>query len=474
MKNYLFNGHLLKVSLSLISITFLLIYACKNNPLEFDNRDPIVDAKDWFLNSNTDKGTMLQSNKGTSQQITQEVDWGSAQIFKLNNGTDVVGAPVRMVLGKVALGGSYMLLIDKINNRYRVHVAYNAQRDYFKKNASDEEMIAIYNEALNAKNISPKNVKGNKLMAVTCTQWYLNTIYYDGNGYELGSTSRLLYTSCTGELGDYPEADHGGPVDCAGILAGGAYLSDCGCIGGTTGILECQKVIVKVDVDSNARQCLKDMKEALEALGMKNTSTNSGLIASVLNKLNLSAGESFNALITEKTPSQSSYIAETTAPDYNNITQSVVTEIRFNSAYLNKMTDLAAAGVMMHEYVHAYFNWNLYLMERNKQIDPKFKETYDLLFNTDGQINYSPTEDWQHQQIAKSFTGEISAMLKQYAISNQIPLPADPEYFNKMAWAGLEKTSLYKFAPSGTNITLAAEQGIYGNKITQSIKCKIN
>lgn len=44
---------------------------------------------------------------------------------------------------------------------------------------------------------------------------------------------------------------------------------------------------------------------------MKNTGTGSGLIASILNKLNLSAGESFNAIITEgqTTPG---YIAETT------------------------------------------------------------------------------------------------------------------------------------------------------------------
>jgi hypothetical protein len=469
MKNYLFNRNLLKVSLLLISITFLFLYSCKNNTVEFSNTDPIADAKAWYLKSNTNKGTVLQSNKGTSQQIEQEIDWDSAKAFKLNDGTDVIGVPVKMILGKVALGGSYMLLIDKVKNNYSVHVAYNSQKDYFKKDVSDEEMIAIYNQSLKANNTPQKSGNGSKLMAVTCTQWYLSTTYYDGDGYELGSTSRLLYTSCSGDLGDYPDADMGGPVDCAGTLAGGAYISDCGCIGGQTGIQQCPR---EVYVDENVRQCLKDIKAALEALGMKNTSTSSELIASILNKLNLSTGENFNAIIVETTPSDPNNIAATLPPDYNDKTKSVATEIKFNPTYLNKLTDLAVAGVMMHEYIHAYFSWNLYLMERNKQVDPKFKETYDLLFNDDGQINYSPEKDLQHEQMAKSFAGEISAMLKQYAISNQIPLPSDPEYFNKMAWAGLEKTSLYKFAPSGTNATLAAEQGLSGNKITQVIKCK--
>ncbi|MDQ0964627.1 hypothetical protein QFZ20_000030 [Flavobacterium sp. W4I14] len=58
-------------------------------------------------------------------------------------------------------------------------------------------------------------------MAITCTSWYLVTTYYDGYGNTTGSSSQFLYTSCSGDLGDYPEPDHGGPVDCAGVLAGG-------------------------------------------------------------------------------------------------------------------------------------------------------------------------------------------------------------------------------------------------------------
>lgn len=40
---------------------------------------------------------------------------------------------------------------------------------------------------------------------------------------------------------DYGDCDEGGedPQDCAGVAGGSAYIADCGCIGGTTGISEC-------------------------------------------------------------------------------------------------------------------------------------------------------------------------------------------------------------------------------------------
>lgn len=473
MKNNLFNGNLFKVSLLLISITFLLLYACKNNAREFSITDPIAEAKAWYFNSNTNKGTVLQSNKGTSQQITQEVDWNGAKLFKLKDGTDVVSVPVKMILGKVALGGSYMLLIDKIKNKYSLHVAYNSQKDYFKKDVSDGEMITIYNQMLNAKSIPSKSGKGSRLMAITCTEWNLVTTYYDGNSNVIGSTSRYLYTSCSGDLGDYPEPDHGGPVDCAGILAGGAYMSDCGCIGGTTGILECQKVIVKVDVDPDARQCLKDIKAALEVLGMKNTSTSSGLIASVLNKLNLSTGETFNAIITEGSL-PNNHLAETiwiTNPEYK---QELLNQIKFSSDRLNNLTDLAVAATMMHEYVHAYFDSNIRLMNEGKTgYDPNFVESYKLLFDRSGAPLSDQTGVHQHEQMANSFAASIGEMVKKYADLKGIIYPADPDYFKKMGWIGLTSTSAAKYAPAGTSYTLAAERGQEGTTpLSQSLKCK--
>jgi len=63
-------------------------------------------------------------------------------------------------------------------------------------------------------------------------------------------------------------------------------------------------------------------------------------------------------------------------------------------------------------------------------------------------------------------------MLKKYAEAKRIPMPADPEYFNKMAWGGLLGTPAGKFIPEGTEYTLSAEQGSSSATITQKISCK--
>jgi hypothetical protein len=431
------------LALALLFTTTIIIYSCKKDS---NIENTIESAKAWYNVKSRGKQIELKS----TENITLK-----AGMFKFNDDRDMIHVPIIIKNNEgLKLEGSFMLLIIKENETYSSRVIFNEQSDYFNALISDEGIKQAYLNILNIsedkmliqdKSVVVPNINRGKLMTVReepvmCTDWYWTT--YDswtGTVYD----EIYLYTSCTG----------GGGGTAPGTGASNVFTK-------------------KVDVDPNARQCLKDIKAALEALGMKNTSTESSLIAGVLNKLNLSNGEGFNGILTEGSTSKINYIAETTPPDYNNIAQNVVTEIKFNSTYLNKMTDLAVAGVMMHEYVHAYFSWNLYLMERNKNVDPKFKETYDLLFTENGQINYSPEKDSQHEQIAKSFVGEISAMLKQYAISNQIALPTDSEYFNKMAWAGLEKTSLYKFAPAGTNTTLSAEQGLLGNKITQVIKCK--
>jgi len=305
--------------------------------------------------------------------------------------------------------------------------------------------------------------------------------------YENGSETYCLNESGIdygpyGDMGDMGSGGGGGAgsgdytsvLDCNGDVNGSAYTADCGCIGGNTGITECAAE-KKVEVDSNARQCLKDIKAALELLGMKNTRTSGSLIANVLNKLNLSTGSNFNAIITEGTL-DSGYNAETRLiknPNNSDL-NSYLSKIEFNSSYLDKATELKVAGTMMHEYIHAYFDWNLYLIRTGqRQADENFEKTYMVLFDKSG----APIPDRygisvQHEQIAISFTTEISSMLKDYAIANHIPLPADPEYFNKIAWAGLAKTSSYKFAPSGANYTISAESGTASATITQNLKCR--
>lgn len=225
-----------------------------------------------------------------------------------------------------------------------------------------------------------------------------------------------------------------------------------------------------VAVDPNARECLKNIKASLEALGMRNTANSAGLIAEVLNKLNLSKGENFNATITEGKIDIDKIAATTWGSDANG---DRVTQIKFNETYLNKATDLKIAATMMHEYVHAYFDWNLYLMKSGvKTYDANFENRYKLLFDKSGEPINDGFGSFQHEQIAVSFVETIADMLKTYAENNNITFPADPLYFKKMAWGGLQYTSAYKFAPEGASYTNSAEVGNASTTITQTLNCK--
>lgn len=338
--------------------------------------------------------------------------------------------------------------------------------------------------------LSQSGPKG-KLMAqvTTCSSGFAEKYRWSCvgvSGYEkCGWTSagtEYVTVCTTRETSDVPnQDDDGGPsgdyippiyIDCAGVENGSAYWNtECKtCMGGTTGIDQCP--IKQVDVDPNARPCLAAIKAKLEALGLKNTSKEAGLIADVLNKLNLSIGSNFNAIINEKAIS-TNFVAQTieiTNPNSTWGTQGLVSEISFNSTYLDKMTDLAVAATMMHEYVHAYFEWNFHLMERGQVgYDVNFVNTYKLLFDKNGNPDNTPNA--HHEQMAVSFAGSISAMLKQYADSKGIAYPADPDYFKKMGWSGLTDTNAGKYAPAGATYTIASETGQGGVYLSKSLNC---
>ena len=69
------------------------------------------------------------------------------------------------------------------------------------------------------------------------------------------------------DCGEDPESP---PIDCAGVMFGSAYIADCGCIGGTTGIADC-------DDPCGQKNILKDQADASQ-----NNTANSSL----LNNLN--------------------------------------------------------------------------------------------------------------------------------------------------------------------------------------------
>ncbi|TCD18275.1 hypothetical protein EZ456_21450 [Pedobacter psychrodurus] len=386
------------ISLCLFLGFFTIFNSCKKTQ---KTEDPISNARDWYSKSNLN-GTQLLSSKGTSQQIKQELDWSSASTFQLESGSDVVSVPVKMVLGKGALGGSYMLLIDKLKNNYRVQVAYSPEKEYFKGLTTDVGMRDVYKQTTSSNFINaPRLSNKDKLMAITCTSWYMVTTYYTYDGNLAGTSSRYLFQSCSGDLGDYPEPDYGGPVDCQGVVAGGAYATDCGCIGGTTGITSCP---LREIVDSVSNTCLK---------AQLNTARNAQ--TTIRNMLNETFGgpsefESLHLKFKDVTT-----LADNVSGDAGRETAtSVYFNIRLNQNKLPGYSKEYILSTIYHEILHAYL---FSKMEKGP----------------DGRFHIST----QHDDMANKYLTLMTGALKI-----AFPNISDQEAW-ALSWGGLEETDLY-------------------------------
>ncbi|QDW26591.1 hypothetical protein FFJ24_017875 [Pedobacter sp. KBS0701] len=383
-----------------ISGALIIFNSCKKNQKP---EDPIASAKDWYLNDNVNGNTILQSSKGSKQQIKEEVDWSNARTFKLDNGNDVVSVPVKMILGEGALGGSYMLLFDKLKNNYRVQVAYSPEKNYFKDHISDNGMIAVYKQTTNNNLMNvPRISNKNKLMSITCTSWYLTTTYYAYDGTELGSTSRYLFQSCSGDLGDYPEPDHGGSIDCQGVVAGGAYATDCGCIGGSTGISECP---LREVIDSVKNPCIKTQ---VTWAGTAQT-TIRNMMREVFG--GPTEVESLNLTFRDVTnlPDTISGDAKRWSATNNDF------EIRLNQNTLKGYSKEYILSTIYHEILHAYM----------------FSK---LTPGPDGKYNITT----QHEDMANKYVFLMTGALKI-----AFPGISDQDAWG-LSWGGLEDTNLYK------------------------------
>ncbi|TBO45060.1 hypothetical protein [Pedobacter kyonggii] len=497
----------------------LFIYSCKkDNQEKLENAEIISDVKSWFGSQTSNRllttslfrqsgSNKISALKPTRTQTIPNaadhsltIDWENAKtyqssdstiievpvtsdgLFKFNTKVPIEGEKISMkksftrllfIKTATATEGYFMTIIN--SDEYLETTSNPEQNTFLKKEASFIGTVVYHDfqgkmtnaisiggiKLLNKKvSVNSQAARG-KIMQAFPDECKETDIYqvigigcFDIGAYTYCENSYSIYvgrTKCGG--GSEPGAGSGGG-------AGG---------GGTSN----PPVILKVDVDSNARQCLKDMKAALESLGMKNTSKTAGLISDILNKLNLSQGSNFNAIINEGVTANG-HLAETIWITDPNNSSNLLTQIKFDSGYLNKLTDLAVAATMMHEYIHAYFDWNIRLMNEGKTgFDANFQATYKFLFDKTGAPLNDQLGTYQHEQMANSFATSIGEMVKKYADSQGITYPADPDYFKKIGWIGLTGTPSATHAPPGTSYTLASEEGSSGTTpLSQRLKCK--
>jgi hypothetical protein len=121
----------------------------------------------------------------------------------------------------------------------------------------------------------------------------------------------------------------------------------------------------------------------------------------------------------------------------------VTTEIQ--NTYIYKTTELSLVRTIIHESLHAYFQYGL----ANMNFDPNFanfQTVNSLLFDTGG-IPLGNQNVSQHNQMVANYVSGIADMLETYANNNGITSP-DPNrtlenYCRDLAWSGLMETSAY-------------------------------
>lgn len=121
--------------------------------------------------------------------------------------------------------------------------------------------------------------------------------------------------------------------------------------------------------------------------------------------------------------------------------------IKINTSFTS--TKMAMAQIIMHELLHAYYNYRTVDATGDPAKEQKLKEELGFLQPFDPNAA-SPTSDNQHEQMANSYIDKFVSALKQYRLLTDADL-ADfkvnhPEttlddYYQALAWGGLTESS---------------------------------
>lgn len=156
---------------------------------------------------------------------------------------------------------------------------------------------------------------------------------YDANGYYI----------CEPE-----DPDPGDPnepyVDCAGVENGTAYIGDCGCMGGTTGIWECEKLEIKDSLDSF--ECAKSLINPI--FDLKNS------IADLLNEQFNDPDIDYEIYFRAQEPGVGRMSDSTDGYWNNNNNSGTAHTITLNADMLRKASKEYILVTMYHEALHAY------------------------------------------------------------------------------------------------------------------------
>lgn len=213
-----------------VLLMVLTIYSCKKGQSQPDFEES---AKSWYLKTSQKSSYALVSNKNTSEQVSRALEWKDAKTFTLNDGTEVLGVPMKLKFanGKTPTGG-YMLMIGQNAGGFKHLTVYNSDKDFFKKISKEQVQVSYTHgiEDLRFQKLGRSNAGKGKLMSEengggesdqpVCTDWYLVETFRDADGNITGIMETYLFTTCStagggagGGGGEGDSIDWGTPVD---------------------------------------------------------------------------------------------------------------------------------------------------------------------------------------------------------------------------------------------------------------------
>ncbi len=203
----------------LISFVVLFSLSCKKEQATDDER-LIRDAKTWYQNTAKKSTFLMRSSENKKEGIKQELDWSKAKAYILDDATDVLGVPMKIVRNGVSATGSYLMCITKVNGKFNPLVLYNGKEDYFSGTLGNEEMQKAYTEAVTItvskkKALSQTSQKGRLSLEQNpqppiCIDWYWTEITYDYQGNIISIEENYLYSICYPNGGNPPGGGGGG------------------------------------------------------------------------------------------------------------------------------------------------------------------------------------------------------------------------------------------------------------------------
>ncbi|WP_293741736.1 hypothetical protein [uncultured Pedobacter sp.] len=369
--------------------------------------------------------------------------------LKSNEAVNFSGNIIRLLIFKnkqdnVIKGGCYMSIssnddIAVINIKYKHPDNFSGKISYYNLNGSfsngwmyskgevTKRISLSSREAYMLNNKCPdlvgnagkiNNTKGEKIMlkqAVACYPGVPQFIYAtvcagDDDSGEVVCTTKLtavIYTEfCEGggndnNDGGYTPPGGGGTtyiVDCNGDRNGKAYDSDCGCIGGNTGITECPKEIK----DSINNPCIKEQLSLAQSA--KTT------IRNMLNDEFGTANFNDRDIVFYDITTLADTVAGTT---HGNSAYSFI--INLNENTLPQRSKEYILSTIYHEILHAYM---------------------DTQIGKDASGNYLISN--QHQTMADRYVFLMTGALKI-----AFPNLSDRDAW-ALSWGGLEDTPFYK------------------------------